>query len=174
MTSIYTQDKPLETVAGLMVKKCPSTGIWSAVTHHSRAAVKSKSLDDKGWHYHTTVGGGVEPGETLQEAMVRELVEEYGESTKACDVTPITSLRPTTIRSGNSKVWKRYNWFFIRCPWGLNLSPNQNEVYGDVVWHPSTVLEPYSSPMLLPFEKRQMFWKAVEASRRQHPDMFDM
>lgn len=171
----YTQDNPRDTCAGLLVTKDPITGIWHLATHHPRSALKAREKGDAGWRQHTTVGGGIKPTETPMLGMLRELREEYGaRAMMACEVTRLDAIPPKTLFAQNSQKWNRYHWFFINCPFDVELEPNQNEIVGMIDWYPCTTLEPYSSPLLVPQQKREMLWQAIHVAQQLFPEVFDL
>lgn len=168
----YTENNPRETVAGLFVTKDPSTGMWYLATHHPRSALKA---GDAGWRQHTTVGGGIKRSETPILAMRRELREEYGTRVMlASELVRLESIPPITLYGENSKKWNRYHWFYIYCPIDVQPEPKKKEIVGPIDWYPSNMLEPFESPLLLPRQKRNMLWRAIDASQKLFPEVFNL
>lgn len=97
--------QPRLTVAGFLTRV--HHGILQVGTHISQKCHDRVQL--------TTVGGGFETGEAAEDAMFRELAEEYGyHFAVECDIVPFIGFDQINVSS--SGIPKRYQWFFIWVP----------------------------------------------------------
>ncbi len=99
-------------------------------------------------------GGSVEPGESIEQAVIRELWEELG-----IDVTPVKELWQCTIRSGT-----RLHWWLVDLAHDAVFRPDPSEV-GTYAW--LTVSQIKRLPQLLP--SNADFFSAFEANEFELP-----
>jgi 8-oxo-dGTP pyrophosphatase MutT (NUDIX family) len=71
------------------------------------AVLLTSIQDAEGHRYHRPVGGGIEPGETPEQAVRREVWEELGITLKAVPppLPPIDHIWPWKLRDLHEKAW---------------------------------------------------------------------
>ncbi len=121
-----------------------------------------------GLHELTTVGGGVEPGESDIDAIKRELCEEYGYS--SCDALQIIDLRYRATHRRRGKL-KEYRWFLIIDHHRGNVTkvnPESEEV-AEIRWERLDLFPKFAS--CFSPEKREMIERAIELLHKNYPQL---
>jgi len=77
------------------------------IFYRADAVLLTSIQDAEGHRYHRPVGGGMEPGETPEQAVRREVMEELGLTLKTvpAPLPPIDHVWPWKLRDLHEKAW---------------------------------------------------------------------
>ncbi len=120
----------------------PRISVRAIVIKNDRILL-SRYKDDRGY-WHVTPGGGVEHGETIEEAFARETLEECGHSLPFGEVVFIREI--IADRHSNTNLKKGFHQIEINikssAPKGINFAPiKPDEGQVDLIWHPLNKLD---------------------------------
>lgn len=80
-------------------------------------------------------GGGMEPGETIEEALKREIREELGEALKITNITPWTFRDDVRIKTYSDGMTEEiYMIYLIFDCLSANRTINFNEEFQEIIW----------------------------------------
>lgn len=144
---------PRPTVAGLLVRPAHPYPLIGIHWPQKAAACGEGNL--------STVGGGIEKGETPEDAMRRELGEEY--NITDADITRLD--HPCWESNG-----KLYTWCLVKCLTGPDPRVNREEVASFGWWVGPSALKVAVASMHA--SKRTMFLGALNIAGHLEPDLF--